>query len=156
AIASGFGGIVSVIALSAFAPFLAQQSLRFGPPEYFALAVFGLTIISSLTGKSPVKGLLAGVFGILIATVGMDPISGYPRFTFGHPALLDGFALIPVLIGLFSASQAFNLMISSKLSNEEGIELSQIPTVAGKVVPKFKELLRLTPNMGRSSIIGTI
>lgn len=156
AIASGFGGIVSVIALSAFAPFLAQQSLRFGPPEYFALAVFGLTIISSLTGKSPVKGLLAGVFGILIATVGMDPISGYPRFTFGHPALLDGFSLIPVLIGLFSASQAFSLMISSKLSKDEGIELSQIPTVVGRVVPKFKEILRLTPNMGRSSIIGTI
>ncbi|MDV2885515.1 tripartite tricarboxylate transporter permease [Alkalihalophilus pseudofirmus] len=156
AIASGFGGIVSVILLSTVAPFLALQSLRFGPPEYFALAVFGLTIISSLAGKNPYKGLLAGALGIFLATVGMDPILGYPRFTFGSSVLVEGFTLIPVLIGLFSASQAFSLMISSKSSKgSTSPKDSDIPNVSGNILPKFKELLRLSPNMGRSSIIGT-
>lgn len=155
AVASGFGGIVSVLFLSTLAPFLAIQSLRFGPPEYFALAVFGLTIISSLAGNNPYKGLLAGALGIFLATVGMDPIIGYARYTFGSPALLEGFSLIPVLIGLFSASQAFLLMLSSKSSTKNVFDLSDIPKVKGKLLPSFKELKELTPNMTRSSLLGT-
>ncbi|OIJ13844.1 C4-dicarboxylate ABC transporter permease [Anaerobacillus arseniciselenatis] len=152
AIASGIGGIISVIILSTVAPFLALQSLRFGAPEYFALAIFGLTIISSLAGKNPWKGLLAGGLGIVIATVGMDPIQGYPRYTFGRAELLEGFALIPVLIGLFSASQAFHLMISSKSSKSSGPDISN---VTGNVLPRLKEIRKLLPNIARSSIIGT-
>jgi len=155
AVASGFGGIVSVIFLSTLAPFLAIQSLRFGPPEYFALAIFGLTIISSLAGNNPYKGLLAGALGIFLATVGMDPIIGFARYTMGSPALIDGFSLIPVLIGLFSASQAFILMISSKNTDDNVYDLSDIPKVEGRLLPTFKEIRELTPNMTRSSLLGT-
>ncbi|WP_134700807.1 tripartite tricarboxylate transporter permease [Ammoniphilus sp. YIM 78166] len=157
AIASGFGGIVSAIILATVAPMLAKQALRFGPPEYFALAVFGLTIISSLAGKNPWKGLLAGTLGIVLATVGMDPIQGYARYTFNTAALIEGFSLIPVLIGLFSASQAFSLMISSKTGKaDQSEEKVNVSDISGKMLPSFKEFRGLLPNLGRSSIIGTI
>ncbi|HRV98902.1 MAG TPA: tripartite tricarboxylate transporter permease, partial [Aminobacteriaceae bacterium] len=107
AIASFTGGIVSTVMLITISPILARFALRFGAPEYFALAVFGLSIIASISGKSPVKGLLAGMFGLLISTVGLDPVTSFPRFTFGEINLFNGFAIIPVLIGLFALAEAF-------------------------------------------------
>ena len=77
------GGLFSVVVLIALAVPLANVALAFGPPEYFGLTVFGLAIISSLAGKSMVKGLISGVVGLILATVGMDPFSGIPRFTYG-------------------------------------------------------------------------
>src|SRR6056297_722425 len=101
-ISSFVGGIISIIILILLAPFLAKVALKFGPPEYFALAVFGLSIITSLSSGTLVKGLIAGFFGLMLRTVGMDMMNGTPRFTFGQVALLDGFSFIPVLIGLFA------------------------------------------------------
>lgn len=106
-IASTIGGIISVLCLIFIAPQLAQFAIRFGPVEYFALMVFGLTIIASVSGASLIKGLLSGVFGLLIATIGMDPVMGYPRFHFGITNLLLGFPMVSVLIGLFAVSQVF-------------------------------------------------
>ncbi|WP_138418178.1 tripartite tricarboxylate transporter permease [Aquibacillus sediminis] len=151
AVASGLGGVISAIILSFTAPILAEQALRFGAPEYFALAIFGISVVSSLGGINPIKGLIAGTFGILIATVGMDPIDGYPRFTFGSPFLATGFSLIPVLIGLFSASQAFHLIKKS----EKGKETKDSEDVKGQVLPSIKEVTKILPNIFRSSIIGT-
>jgi putative tricarboxylic transport membrane protein len=82
AVASFVGGLISTIILIAIAPMLAEFALRFNAPEYFALALFGLTIIASVASKSILKGLLAGTIGLLISTVGLDPISSVPRFTF--------------------------------------------------------------------------
>ena len=81
--ASVLGGLISAIALIFFAPILAKTALRFGPPERFALTFFGLTIISRVSGKSLMKGLVSALFGLLIATVGIDPIMG-SRMTAGH------------------------------------------------------------------------
>jgi putative tricarboxylic transport membrane protein len=151
AISSGIGGIISALILMTAAPFLAQQALRFGSPEYFAVAIFGISIVSSLGGKNPLKGLIAGAFGILIATVGMDPINGFPRFTMGSSSLIAGFELIPVLIGLFSASQAF-ILIRDALKPESD---STINEITGSILPTFKEITKLIPNISRSSLIGT-
>ena len=82
-IASFTGGIISTIMLITISPILARFALKFSAPEYFALAIFGLSIIASISGDNPVKGLLAGFFGLFIATVGMDPVTSYPRFTLG-------------------------------------------------------------------------
>lgn len=83
-LASVFSGLGSSLFLVFLAPLLSRVALSFSAPEYFALAVFGLTIIASISGDSMTKGLLSGFFGLLIATIGIDPIQGYGRFTFGQ------------------------------------------------------------------------
>ena len=86
---------------------LANLALAFTPMSYFALGVLGLSVIASLAGASLLKGLAAGLLGLMVATVGTDPISGVPRFTFGQVALLDGIAPILVMVGLFAVSELF-------------------------------------------------
>jgi putative tricarboxylic transport membrane protein len=87
------------------APLLARMAYQFGPPEYFALAVFGLSMVAAIGGDSPVKNLLAATFGVLLATIGLDLTTGVERFTFGIYALSDGIEFIPVLIGLFAIAE---------------------------------------------------
>ena len=86
---------------------LANLALAFTPMSYFALGVLGLSVIASLAGASILKGLAAGLLGLMVATVGTDPISGVQRFTFGQVALLDGIAPILVMVGLFAVSELF-------------------------------------------------
>ena len=149
AIASFVGGLVSTVMLITISPVLASFALRFGAPEYFALAVFGLSIIASISGKSPVKGLLAGMLGLLISTVGLDPVTSYPRFTFGQINLYNGFAIIPVLIGLFALAEAFVQM-------ERIFETSQtIDTHFKHGMVSLKETISLAPTMIKSALIGT-
>lgn len=101
------GGLFSVLVLIALAVPLANVALAFGPPEYFGMAIFGLAIISSLAGRSMVKGLISGVLGLMLATIGMDPFSGVPRFTYGVEELLGGVDLVAAMIGLFAVSEVF-------------------------------------------------
>ena len=105
-IASTVGGLIAAIVLATLAPQLASVALEFGAPEYFALALFGLTIIASLSGDL-VKGAISGLLGILISCVGADPISGVMRYTFGINGFASGFAFTPALIGLFALSEVF-------------------------------------------------
>ena len=107
-IASALGGLISCLALVTISPVLAKFALRFSAPEYFALALFGLTIIASISAENFLKGIIAGMIGLLISCFGMDAITSYPRFTFGVVDLLNGFSVIPVLIGLFAVSEVFN------------------------------------------------
>ncbi len=102
---SFFGGIFSAICLMTLAPQLARIGLEFHPWDYFMLVMFALTITASLAGKHLVKGLIAGVVGLLVRTVGEDEAAGMARFDFGSDALLSGFDFIAVLIGLFAFSQ---------------------------------------------------
>ena len=83
-VASTFGGLVSAFCLLFFAPQISKVAMKFSSPEYFALAIFGLSVIASVSGKSLVKGLISGGLGILLATVGIDSVSGVTRFTFGN------------------------------------------------------------------------
>jgi putative tricarboxylic transport membrane protein len=102
---SFLGGIFSAVLLMTLAPQLAQIGLEFGPWDYFSLVLFALTITASLAGENLVKGLIAGALGLLVATIGEDDINGVARFNFGTDALKQGFAFLPVLVGLFAFSQ---------------------------------------------------
>jgi putative tricarboxylic transport membrane protein len=105
---SFLGGILSALLLMTVAPQLARIGLEFGPWDYFSLVLFALTITASLAGENLVKGLIAGALGLLVATIGEDDINGVARFNFGTDALKQGFAFLPVLVGLFAFSQLMN------------------------------------------------
>jgi putative tricarboxylic transport membrane protein len=105
ALASFIAGTFAVLMLTFLAPPLADYAVSFGPPEYFALTFMGLTLVTSLGGESPLKGLIAGAMGLLVACVGIDAISGVARFTFGNMYLLDGVGFIGMAVGLFAASE---------------------------------------------------
>lgn len=149
-IASTTGGIISTFCLMFFAPKLARVALQFGPEEYFALTVFGLTVIASVAGKSLTKGLVSGFFGLLIATVGIDPVEGYARYAFGIPNLMSGFALLPVLIGIFAISQIF-----IQLETAGRREARHFNQKIGRVMPSWRELKRLLVVIVSSSFLGT-
>lgn len=158
-IASAIGGVVSAIALLTIAPPLSRLSLRFGPPEYFLLAVFGLTIIGSLTSGSLIKGLAAGAIGLFFGSVGVDLSVGIPRFTLGMYQLEGGISLIPAMIGLFSLSQILSL---SETREETGVPVLPAGSDASlsRLLPSFAQLkseLRSTwVTIARSSVIGVL
>lgn len=99
------GSLIGITMLVTLTEPLARLALAFTPMSYFGLGVLGLSVIASLSGKSALKGLAAGLIGLILASVGSDPISGLPRFTFGRPELLDGIAPIIVMVGLFAVSE---------------------------------------------------
>ncbi|MEE6281946.1 tripartite tricarboxylate transporter permease [Georgenia sp. MJ170] len=149
-IASVVGGLIGGVLLLFFAPTLAQYALKFGPGEFFMLSVFALALIASMSEGHMVKGLLSGLLGLLIATVGIDPIGGYPRFTFGSNSLLAGLGFIPVLIGLFGVAEALTRF-------EGAAKLKKaVPLSPGSYKLTGKEIRRLTPAALYSSFIGFI
>jgi putative tricarboxylic transport membrane protein len=152
-IASFTGGIISAMCLILISPQLAKIALLFGPAEYFAVAVFGMTIISSLSSRTILKGCIAGLLGLVIGTVGMDPITGFPRFTFGNLELLEGISIIPALIGLFSVSQVLTLLEDMK-PREHLHSMAGFKT--GKIWLPWTEIKRLMGIMLRCSGIGTM
>ena len=149
AISSFFGGLFSAIVLLLMAPALARIALKFGPGEYFAVVLFGLTVIVSFSQKSLLKGIISAIIGLVLGLVGQDLIKGYPRFAF-IPTLVGGVSLIPCVIGLFCFSQGLQLIQEQKEKiSEESI---------GKldVFKTFKEVMGQKVNLLRSAIIGTI
>lgn len=149
-VASFIGGIFSAIALLFIAPPLSKVALLFGPPEFFTLAILGLTLIGTLAEGSWIKGLISGSIGLLLATVGMDILRGEPRFVFNQVHLLGGVPFVPALIGLFSLSQGLILIgreMKKKIKSEQ---------VSGKILPTLLELRKVKNTILRSSIIGTL
>lgn len=106
---SAVGGMISAVALMAFAPPLVRITLLFGPAEYFWVAVFGLSSIAVLLGRDPIKGLAAACIGLLFSMVGLDSVTGHERLTFGSKHLLDGLDLIVVLTGLYALPPALRM-----------------------------------------------
>lgn len=147
-IASTVGGLFAAIVLATLAPQLAKVALEFGAPEYFALALFGLTIIATLSGDL-LKGAISGLLGILISCVGADPISGVLRYTFGLHGFASGFSFTPALIGLFALSEVFTQM--EKLAKGK----SKILTVTGRW-PSRQDMKDSKSALIRGSLIGTI
>ncbi|OGL19471.1 MAG: transporter [Candidatus Rokubacteria bacterium RIFCSPLOWO2_12_FULL_71_22] len=105
AIGSFIAGTIGVVGLMLAAPPLARLALAFGPPEYSALIVFGLVVLAFLSSGSTLRALAMGAFGLLLGTIGLEPISGFARFTFGVPELFDGIGFIPVAMGLFGLGE---------------------------------------------------
>lgn len=149
-IASFIGGILSSLALYTISPLLATLALKFGPTEYFWLSIFGLTIIAGVSSKSMLKGLLSGALGLVLSTIGMDPMLGVSRFIFGNNSLLEGLPFTATLIGLFSMSQVL-LLAEKKLT-----ERNKAKSFDDRVYLDKEELKRIAPVTIWSSIIGTV
>ncbi|HXZ35764.1 MAG TPA: tripartite tricarboxylate transporter permease [Thermodesulfobacteriota bacterium] len=132
AIGSFIAGTAGVLLLSFAGPLFAELALAFGPPEYFGLMFFSLTALFSFSGHDLLKGLTAGVVGIILATVGLDPLSGTHRLAFGIPQLLAGLDVIPVLIGLFGVAEVL-------ASAEEEVS-SVYQGKLGRLIPRGEEL----------------
>ena len=148
AVSSTIGGIISVVCLMAAAPLMARAAYNFAPPEYFALTVFGLSMLATIGEGSPVKNILSGAFGVLIATVGIDLLTSIERFTFGLNELSEGIPFVPVMIGVFGISellvQADNLHVERKRVIMKAIRL-----------PSREDYSRVWKTILRSSGIGT-
>lgn len=151
---SVFGGLMSSLVLMFLAPFLALQALRFGPPEYFSLAVFGICTVVGMAGKDLLKSLIISVFGLLLSAVGMSPQVGFPRFTFGIDYLYDGIPLVPMLIGLFGVTSVLELAdtIKNDPLSKANLNIKKI----GRMLPDKKMVKRLLPVWLTSGTIGNI
>ncbi|RRD95760.1 C4-dicarboxylate ABC transporter permease [Clostridiales bacterium COT073_COT-073] len=148
-VASTVGGLISALCLLFFSPQISKVAIRFGSPEYFALALFGLSVIASVSGKSILKGLISGGLGILLATVGMDSVSGLTRFTFGNLRLYNGVKMLSVLLGVYAIAQ----MIGRINHTEEVIAADMKETEAGDRISK-EDVKKTLPTMLKSSFIG--
>jgi len=145
--ASFCGGMIGALLMTFLSPIIADFALNFSNAEYFALAVFGLSVIVSISGKSISKGMMAAFLGLALCTIGSDPISGYPRFLFGQMGLYEGPPFIPTLIGLFALSEVF--------SGVEKIHKAQkIPKTKIRSFPTMKDMITCLPTIGRSALIG--
>jgi len=151
-VGSCIGGLFGVVCLIFLSPPLADIALKFGPAEYFWVGVFGITIISSLSAGAFLKGITGAAFGILISTIGIAPIGGDVRFTFGMPAMQGGVELIVILIGLFCIPELLNLVTQGE-SQSERVEYKRARGVLGKTT---RHVLSMPGNLIRSSIIGTV
>ena len=147
---SFWGGLLSCISLYFFAPLLAQLALKFMSAEKFWLGIFGLTIIAGVSSKSIIKGLMSGALGLLLSTIGLDPIDGTKRFMFGQAFLAEGINTTCALIGLFSMSQVFIL------AEKKIIERAKAQRFTDKIMLTKDEKKMLWPTVIRSWIIGNI
>jgi putative tricarboxylic transport membrane protein len=147
-VSSTFGGIVSILFLMAAAPLMARAAYNFAPPEYFALTVFGLSMLATIGDGSPIKNLIAGAVGVLAATVGKDLLTTVDRFTYGMSELTEGIGFVPVMIGLFGISEL--LIQAGRLS----VERQQIKMKAIKL-PSLADYKKVWKTILRSSGIGT-
>lgn len=148
---SAFGGVASALVLMFLTPPISAMALKFGPPELFALSLWGMAVVSSVVGDNWVKGVFASVLGLIVSTVGADPVNGATRFTFGNYYLISGFALVPLILGTLAVPRVFD-MIENFDKEEKYFKASFVK----KFFLKPKEILVHTFLMIRSSIIGSI
>lgn len=146
-LSSAIGGLVGTIALIIFTPLLANMALKFSSPEYFALAVLGLTVVASLGGRL-IFGLIGAALGLFIATIGIDPLTGTSRFTFDNLNLAEGVGLIPVIVGLFAVSE----VMKRTLDHESHQPLKKVKVK----IFDLPVLRQIGTTLSRSSIIGVI
>ena len=146
-VGSTFGGMVSCLALIFLAPILAKFALKFGPAEYFSLCVFGLSVVISISGKSIYKGIVMAGLGLLLSTVGIDPIEGISRFRFGHSELLGGITTAALLLGVFAVGEILMKSYTGEKGNETRLTYQ-------KATIKIKDIFKYWKTMIRSSILG--
>ena len=148
---SFLGSVFSFLVLTFCAPLLADIALKFTPAENFGISFFALTMVAVLASGSMVKGVLAGMLGLIFALVGMAPIDGTPRFTFGSSSLMAGFDTLPTLIGIFAISE--NLITAESMGNGK-VEAMKMKPITGFGFT-WKEFVYQIPNAIRSALIGT-
>ncbi|MGH8660842.1 MAG: tripartite tricarboxylate transporter permease [Burkholderiales bacterium] len=150
AFGSFIAGTVGVVGLMFLAPPLAEFALEFGPPEYFALTTLGLTLVSYLGSKSVPKALSMAVVGLLLGTVGLDPVRSAERFTFGSLSLQGGIELVPMVIGLFGLAEVF-LMLERRLRVEDVV---RTPTGLLDVLPTRQNWRDSAGAIARGTLVG--
>lgn len=151
-IASAFGSIFSLAIMAFAVDFVAKVAIHFGPVELFALVVFGMSLVCGLSEGSIIKGLIAGVLGLMLMTIGADDIEGTDRLTFGWPPLLQGINLVVAMVGLFAVPHLIKSLVDYKLGKSVVANASDVRT-------QFPRLGVLRQNLGlmvRSSTIGTV
>ena len=147
AFGSFIGGTFGIVGLMLVAPQLARMALTFGPPEYFALVCLGLTVLTFLSSGSMVKSLLMAPLGIILGCIGIDPVSGYGRYTFGIPDLMDGLGIIPVTMGLFGIGEVL-------LNLEEKVVRKVFESRIQNLLPSRKDWSDSIPAIFRGTGIG--
>ncbi|ADO82108.1 tripartite tricarboxylate transporter permease [Ilyobacter polytropus] len=148
---SAIGGIFSVLVMLLLAPLLSKIALKIQSAEYFALTLLGIACISSVGSKNLSKALVTGLLGIIIAMVGMDPMTGVSRLTFGQINFLNGIEYIPIMIGSFAMAEVFKQVINRK-SEEKTMDMGD--SVSMESI-KLKDLLVYKVTIIKSAIIGT-
>ncbi len=147
AIGSFIAGTFGIVALTFIAPPLSSFALKFGPAEYFSLTLLGLTLAAFLSGKSMLKGMIMAVFGLLLATVGIDPVGGALRYTFGTMILMDGFDFLALAMGVFGIGEIL-------ISMEEDMNAELVTTKIKNVYPTMKDWLDSRWAIARGTVIG--
>lgn len=148
AVSSGIGGVLSVICLMIAAPLLASIAYKFAPPEYLTLTIFAISMLATVGNSSVLKNLLSGIFGVLIATIGVDPLTTVDRFTFGIAALYDGIDIVPVMIGIFGISELF-IQASVSAQSKDLVQIDKIK------LPTWLDYKRIWKTILRSTGLGT-
>lgn len=149
--ASALGGAVGAVVLILFAIPIAHFGLAFGPPEYFALGILGLSTVVGFSGKSPLKAAVGTCFGLFLSTVGADPFTSEERFTLGFFELFDGFSFIPVMIGLFALGEIFGQIADPKAAPKSAAKLT-----ASIDLRAVFSALRFPKVFAQSSLLGAV
>ena len=149
---SVFGGLFSTLCLALFSFPLARFALRFGPAEFAVVAFFGLSMMVSVSGSSPVKGLLVGFLGLLLSTIGLETIHAFKRYTFGQVGLLDGLNFVAVMIGLFGVGEILYQIYTS----EREVQTKTAEVKTKNQIPGFKILKKIFPLNLFSAFISMI
>lgn len=150
AFGSFIAGTFSILGLQFIAPPLAEFSLRFSAPEFFALTILGLTLVSHLAGGSVLKAFIMATLGLFLGTIGLDPIRSRARFTFGTLTLLNGLELVPLAMGLFGISEVFR-MLEKELKTEE---VAKTPKGFLSLLPNRHDWKESYGPIGRGTLIG--
>ncbi len=150
-VTSALGGIFAAFSMVLLAPQLASVALKFGPSELFAISILGLSVLTALDHGNILQTILSAVLGLLLATVGMDPITGNARFTWGNSTLLNGIEMVPVMIGMFAIAEVLK-------QTKKRTKLEVVDKTGGKLKGKLitiKDLMAMKMTIIRSAFIGT-
>ncbi len=150
ALASAVGQLTSIVFLAFLAFPIASFALQFGPAEYFGLALLGISLMAGVSGGHMLKGMLAGMLGLALALVGLDPMTAYPRYTFGLSEFLDGISFVPVMIGLFGLGEVL-VQISDRHSGPVAA-----PALIGRILPKVADAKRMATATFSGAAVGTL
>ncbi|MDC7125645.1 MAG: tripartite tricarboxylate transporter permease [Spirochaetales bacterium] len=154
---SAMGGLISTLCLILFAGPIAKFTIKFGPTEYFMLALFGLSMMIAVSGGNVLKGLVIGAMGILLSCIGLDPILSVKRFTMGQTSLLSGISFIPVMIGMFGIGEVlYQIYNRNKAQEEKEQKERKVNLQLGKVLPSGKEMASITPRCIVSALAATV
>jgi putative tricarboxylic transport membrane protein len=143
------GAIFAALALAVAIPIIRPLVLSFGSPEFFMLALLGITFVASLSGEDQLKGIIAGGLGLMLATIGLDPISGIQRYTFGQLFLWDGIGLVPITIGFYAIPETIELAVLGTSIAQQKVEK------IGGVMEGVKDTFRHWSLVIRCSALGT-